>query len=49
MRPCRCCRRCWADCLKKLSQQAAEKALKAIIIAKESQGGIPKIHDLEFC
>lgn len=29
-------------------QQAAEKALKAIIIAKGSQGGMPKIHDLEF-
>lgn len=29
-------------------QQAAEKALKAVIVAKGKPGGIPKIHDLEF-
>lgn len=29
-------------------QQAAEKALKAVIIAKGKPGGIPKMHDLEF-
>lgn len=29
-------------------QQAAEKALKAVIVAKGKPGGIPKMHDLEF-
>lgn len=29
-------------------QQAAEKALKAVIVAKGKPGGMPKIHDLEF-
>lgn len=29
-------------------QQAAEKALKAVIIAKGKPGGMPKMHDLEF-
>ena len=29
-------------------QQSAEKILKAIIIAKGSQGGIPRSHDLSF-
>lgn len=29
-------------------QQAAEKAIKAIIIAKDMQGGVPKLHDLTF-
>lgn len=30
------------------AQQAAEKALKAIIIANGAIGGMPKMHDLEF-
>lgn len=29
-------------------QQAAEKALKAVIVAKGKPGGMPKMHDLEF-
>ena len=29
-------------------QQAAEKALKAVIIASGAQGGMPKSHDLSF-
>jgi HEPN domain-containing protein len=29
-------------------QQASEKAIKAIVVAKGSQGGIPKLHDLSF-
>ena len=30
------------------AQQAAEKALKAVIVANGSAGGVPKMHDLEF-
>lgn len=29
-------------------QQTAEKAIKAIIISKDVQGGLPKLHDLSF-
>ena len=29
-------------------QQAAEKAIKAVIIANGAQGGMPKLHDLAF-
>ena len=29
-------------------QQSAEKAIKAVIIVKGSQGGMPKLHDLSF-
>lgn len=29
-------------------QQATEKAIKAIIISKDVQGGVPKSHDLSF-
>ncbi len=29
-------------------QQAAEKAVKAVIVAKGKPGGMPKMHDLEF-
>lgn len=29
-------------------QQAAEKAIKAIIMAGGAQGGLPKLHDLSF-
>ena len=29
-------------------QQAAEKFLKSVIVAKGQPGGMPKIHDLEF-
>ena len=29
-------------------QQAAEKAIKAVIIANGAKGGLPKIHDLSF-
>lgn len=29
-------------------QQAVEKAIKAIIISKDMQGGVPKLHDLSF-
>jgi HEPN domain-containing protein len=29
-------------------QQAAEKAIKALIIANQKQGGLPKMHDLSF-
>ncbi len=29
-------------------QQAAEKAIKAVIIAYGAQGGLPKLHDLSF-
>ena len=29
-------------------QQAAEKALKAIIVENGAQGGMPKLHDLSF-
>jgi HEPN domain-containing protein len=29
-------------------QQAAEKALKAVIIANGCPGGLPKVHDLSF-
>ena len=29
-------------------QQAAEKAIKAVIVAYGAQGGIPKLHDLAF-
>ena len=30
------------------AQQAAEKALKAVIVANGATGGLPKVHDLEF-
>lgn len=30
------------------SQQAAEKAIKALIIYKGAAGGMPKVHDLSF-
>jgi HEPN domain-containing protein len=29
-------------------QQAAEKAIKAIVVSKGTQGGMPKLHDLSF-
>lgn len=29
-------------------QQAAEKAIKAVIISGGAQGGLPKLHDLSF-
>ena len=29
-------------------QQAAEKAIKAVVISKDVQGGVPKSHDLSF-
>lgn len=29
-------------------QQAAEKAIKAVIIFNGAQGGLPKVHDLSF-
>ncbi len=29
-------------------QQAAEKAIKAVIVAHGAQGGMPKLHDLSF-
>lgn len=29
-------------------QQAAEKAIKAVIVSKGTQGGLPKLHDLSF-
>lgn len=29
-------------------QQAAEKAIKAVIITRGVQGGVPKLHDLSF-
>ena len=29
-------------------QQAAEKAIKAVIVSKGAQGGMPKLHDLSF-
>lgn len=29
-------------------QQSAEKAIKAVIIANGTQGGMPKLHDLSF-
>lgn len=29
-------------------QQAAEKAIKALIVSKGAQGGMPKLHDLSF-
>ena len=30
------------------SQQAAEKAIKALVISRGTQGGLPKLHDLSF-
>lgn len=29
-------------------QQAAEKAIKALILSKETSNGLPKVHDLSF-
>lgn len=29
-------------------QQAAEKAIKAVVVANGAQGGMPKLHDLSF-
>jgi HEPN domain-containing protein len=29
-------------------QQAAEKAIKAIVVSRGTQGGLPKLHDLSF-
>lgn len=29
-------------------QQAAEKAIKALVVSRGTQGGLPKIHDLSF-
>lgn len=29
-------------------QQAAEKAVKGLIVSKGCQGGLPKIHDISF-
>jgi HEPN domain-containing protein len=29
-------------------QQAAEKAIKALVVSRVSKGGMPKIHDLSF-
>lgn len=29
-------------------QQTAEKAIKAVVVAHGSQGGMPKLHDLSF-
>ena len=30
------------------SQQAAEKAIKALVVSHGTQGGMPKLHDLSF-
>ena len=29
-------------------QQAAEKAIKAVVVSRGAQGGMPKLHDLSF-
>ena len=29
-------------------QQAAEKAIKALVVSRGTQGGMPKLHDLSF-
>lgn len=29
-------------------QQAAEKAIKALVVSRGTQGGLPKLHDLSF-